>query len=357
MTSKTEKPTDKKKETASKEGQVWKSADVSSFALLGGMTWILGHWVSLDASMREMLAMAENGFVGNTTEMIGRVLLPAVHILFLVFACAIVLSVLPSLLMSRFTLGTKVVKLDFSAISPAAGFKRIFNRRNLKDSTKACLYFVLFAVAVRHFWGTHRIEILTMAAMVPAIAVIQLMNLLVALSYEFMMVTLALSLADMLFSYLLYLRDLKMTRSEVKREHKDLQGSMEIKQERKRLSNELLNSDVKAEVEQSSLVVANPTHIAVALYLNPAVCPLPFISVMESDDRALAVIAHARKTGIPVVRHVPLARRLFKHNKRYSFVADDSLGDITEILRWMMEADESRRRDTLPDDGAVLQDD
>jgi flagellar biosynthesis protein FlhB len=351
MTSKTEKPTEKKKETASKEGQVWKSADVSSFALLGGMAWILGHWVSLAPSMAEMLALAEEGFVGNDSEMIGLVLQPAVHILALVFACAIGLSVLPSLLMSRFTLGTKVVKFDFAAISPVAGFKRIFNRRNLKDSVKACLYFVLFIVAAGHFWRNHRIEILTMASMTPASAVLHLLSLLISLAYELMLVTLILSLADMLLSYLLYLRDLKMTRSEVKQEHKDLQGSAEIKQERRRLSHQMLSSDMKTDIEQSSMVVANPTHIAVALYLNPAVCPLPFISVMESDARALAVIAHARKMNIPVVRHIPLARKLFKQYKRYSFVADDSLSDITEILQWMMDVDEVRRQHLMLDDG------
>jgi flagellar biosynthesis protein FlhB len=342
MTSKTEQATHKKKRDASKRGQVWRSADMVSFSLLAGVSWVLCHAISLAPAMEEMLAQAETGFDGNPSELVSRVAMTGIHTLLIVFGCGILFSAIPSLLMSRFTFGSEVVKFDLAALSPAAGFKRIFNKRNFKDSIKACLYFLLFALGAAAFWHSHRIEIIGLARMSPGPAVLHMMGLLSSLCFMLFAIALLLALGDMLFSYLIYLQELKMTRSEVKREHRELQGSNEIKQERKRISHQLLSSDVQRDIEQSAVVVANPTHIAVGLYMNPNITRLPFISVMETNERARAVIAHARKMNIPVVRNIPLARKLFKHNKRFSFVADDCLEDITEVLQWLSDVEESR---------------
>jgi flagellar biosynthesis protein FlhB len=342
MTSKTEAATDKKKLDASKRGEVWRSADISSLTLLAGVTCLLSGGITIEPAMREMLVFAENGFVGNMSDILWRVSAIGARALVLLYGVAIVLSIIPSLLMSRFSFGSEVIKLDFAALSPAAGFKRIFNRKNFKDAVKACLYFLLFGFAGLSFWSGHRIEILSLARMTPATAFLRMTHLLSTLTFTLLAVALSLALGDMLFSYLLYLRDLKMTRSEVKREHKDTQGSEEIKQERKRITRQLLESDVKRDVEQSAMVIANPTHIAVGLYMNFDVSPLPFISVMETDARALAVISHAKKMNIPVVRNISLARKLFANHKRYSFVAIDELEEITDVIKWLTEVEVSR---------------
>ena len=72
-----------------------------------------------------------------------------------------------------------------------------------------------------------------------------------------------------------------------------------MKQEQRRLGHELLSGEMMGNVEQSTFVLANPTHIAIGVYINAAIAPLPFVSVMETNERALAVIEHAKKMNIP----------------------------------------------------------
>eukprot|EP00887_Chlorella_sp_A99_P003818 scaffold32.g3818.t1 len=124
---------------------------------------------------------------------------------------------------------------------------------------------------------------------------------------------------------------------------REIERSPEVKKEQRRLGNELLSGDMERTVGESNFIVANPTHIAVGIYLNADISPLPFISLIASDERALAVIAYARRIGVPVVRHVRLARHIFKTYKRYTFIKDDSLEDVAEVIRWLNDVETSRR--------------
>jgi type III secretion protein U len=155
---------------------------------------------------------------------------------------------------------------------------------------------------------------------------------------------------DLVLEYLLYLRELKMSREEVKREMREIERSPEVKKEQRRLSNELLSGETEQAVRESNFIVANPTHIAVGIYFNFEISQLPFISLIETDERAQAVIAYARRLGLPVMRHVRLARRIFSKYKRYTFIKDEALEDVMEVLNWLMDIERSRRAQYLEDE-------
>lgn len=343
MSAKTEQASDKKKRDARKRGQVLRSPDLISIIVLAGMTALLTEAISLAPIMGMMLDAAQDGFPGKPETLAVAMAWETVKRVLAMFGCAVMLSALPTLLMSRFSVGSEVIRLDFNAISPLTGLKRLFNLRNAKDIVKSCLYFVAFALVGWAFWHAHRIEIMSLAYMSLPVATSHMRSLLGALAYSVLAASCLLVIGDLLASYLLHLKELKMTRAEVKTERKNDEGSAEIKQERKRMAHELLPNTTLRDVEKSNFMVANPTHIAIGFYINPHISALPFISVMETDERALAALAHARANDVPVIRHIPLARRIFSTHKRYSFVSDDSLMDIVDILQWLMDVEASRR--------------
>lgn len=102
---------------------------------------------------------------------------------------------------------------------------------------------------------------------------------------------------------------------------------------------EILSEQVKSDIENSRLIVANPTHIAVGIYFKPELLPIPFISVMETNQRALAVRAYAEKVGVPVVRDIPLARRIFASHRRYSLVSLDEVEEVLRLLMWLEQVE------------------
>lgn len=341
--SKTEKPTTKKKADAGKKGQTWRSQDLITLIVLFGGACLLRYAFPLVDIVRDMLAEAENGFRMSLTDYVDQYVAAFARLSAMIVGLVVLLSAIPSLLMSRFRFASEAIKLDFSAINPVNGIKKVFNLRTVKDAVKACLYLLVYLLAAKMFWHTHRLEILGLSRLAPTACVLSLCDLGFSLTAVLLGATLMLALADMLIEYLLYIRDLKMTREEVKREHKDQFGTPEIKEERRRLGQELLSGEVLGNVEQSNFVLANPTHIAIGIYINPAIAIMPFISVMEIDGRAQAVIAHAKEKGIPVVRNIPLARRIFQQNRRYTFVAEDCLDGVAQVLLWLVEVEKTHR--------------
>lgn len=340
---KTEKPSDKKKRDESKKGKSWRSQDLVSLIILFGGACFIRYGISVTSIMQNMLRAAENGFViavdDYTSQFVELFAMSIVGLLLVVF----VLAAIPNLLMSRFRFASQVIRLNFGAINPIAGFKKIFNLRTVKDGVKACLYLCAFAFAAKLFWMGHRLEILSLTRLPPSGLLLVLADLAFTLIMTLLGTALLLTLLDAFLEYQLYIRELKMTREEVKRENKEQNGAPEIKQEQRRLGREMLSGETMANVEQSSFVLANPTHIAVGLYIDPSIAPLPFISLMETDERAVAVIDHAKKMNVPVIRNITLARKIFATNRRYTFVSEDCLNDIADVLIWLMDVEKSRQ--------------
>lgn len=132
-----------------------------------------------------------------------------------------------------------------------------------------------------------------------------------------------------------------------------------MKSHRKEMHRELLSEQEKSEIDQSNFILANPTHIAIGIYLNFEISPLPFISLLAKGDKALAIISYAEKKNKPVVRDILVARRLFSTAKRYSFISMDMLEPIYAILIWLEEVEtahlnDTRGADQKPQDVAAL---
>jgi type III secretion protein U len=126
---------------------------------------------------------------------------------------------------------------------------------------------------------------------------------------------------------------LMMTKEEVKREQKDMEGQPEIKQQRKRLHQEMSNGGPAEAVRKSSALVVNPTHIAVALRYVPDQTPLPIVVAKGCDGVALQMIDMARRIGVPVMRDVPLARALLADARENEYIPGELVVPVAHVLR------------------------
>lgn len=127
-----------------------------------------------------------------------------------------------------------------------------------------------------------------------------------------------LALADFLVQRHAYIKQQRMDFEEVTREHKENEGDPLIKSARRGLAFEMLNNDPVSNTENANAIVVNPTHFAVALFFDPKLQPVPLVCAKGANEVAKAMIRCAHARGIPVIRHVWLARTLFavaKENK------------------------------------------
>jgi type III secretion protein U len=203
------------------------------------------------------------------------------------------------------TLAPKAERIDV-----AAGLKRIFTLKAVPDALRpaAAILVVVTVGAVALHAAVERSRALPrldgvaqlLTASSAVVSTLKTLTVWVA----------ALAAADLLLGRWLHLRGLRMSRDEVKQEHKSQEGDPHHKSKRRAFHRQLALAGPARSVAQATVVVVNPTHIAVALRYAPDECGAPYVVARGRDDDAFDIRKAARSMNVPIVRDVPLARAL-----------------------------------------------
>ena len=336
MAEKTEKPTDKKIRDSAKKGQSFKSKDMVAAVVLVAGAFAVSGFSSLmglgSLMQRILLSPSAMGVDALLDKLYSLFLMAVVPVLLACFLPGAIIS----LLQSRFRLATEAIKIDFSHLNPISGFKKIFSLRSLKELVKAFLYLLVFGASAALFFILWRQEIFMLYRTTINGMIGQWAHLCITFIIVFLAVALIILLIDTLTEFFLFMKDLKMEKQEVKKEHKDNDGDPHIKSARRGLHQELLSEEVKADVRDSNFIMANPTHIAMAVYYNTEIAPLPYIMMKTQGAQAKAVIAYAESQGVPVIRDIPLARQIWRNYRKDSFIDEQGLDDVMSIIHWLI---------------------
>ncbi|AJI81727.1 surface presentation of antigens protein SpaS [Yersinia enterocolitica] len=339
MAEKTEKPTDKKIRDSAKKGQSFKSKDMVAAVVLVAGAFAISGFSSLyglgSLLQRILLSPSDIGVEALLDKLYSLFLQAVVPVLLACFLPGAIIS----LLQSRFRLATEAVKIDFSHLNPISGFKKIFALRSLKELVKAFLYLLVFATSAAVFFIFWRQEIFMLYRTTINGMISQWAHLCITFIMVFLAVALLILLIDTLTEFFLFMKDLKMEKQEVKKEYKDNDGDPHIKSARRGLHQEILSEEVKSNVRGSTFVMANPTHIAMVIYYNDDIAPLPYLMMKTRGLQAKAVIAYAESQGVPVVRDIPVARQLWRNYRKDSFINDQGLDDVMHIINWLVRVE------------------
>jgi len=333
---KTEKPTPHRLLKESKKGKSFVSRDLAGLTVLVAGLVAMTTMISSRALHGFYRGMAERGFSLTPAEAAWQATTAFLWIAVPVGATAIVAAVLISLLQSRGVIAAEAVRIDLARVNPISGFKNLFSLKTIKGLVTAVLYLLAGLVFVVLAWKLFAPALFAQVQM-PDKAAGALWHSVGWRSTALLLAVLApIALAAAFVEYRLYIREMRMEKHEVKQEHKDHNGNPEIKQRRRQIGEEL-SGQVQADVAGSSMILANPTHIAVGIFTHPDYPGLQFVSVRERGNRARKVIALAEKWGIPVVRDIPVARAVYFRTRRYQFVPGDLVAPISRILAWLKD--------------------
>jgi type III secretion YscU/HrpY family protein len=339
--SKTEKPTDKKRRDAAKKGQTFKAKDLATTCLmLFGIIYLIDD-TTLTQVMETYKRIIASDYAANMQDYAAELGWLMLRIIGPVIVVCFIASAVPTLVLTGVSLASEALKLNFDALNPINGFKKLFSLRTVKDTVKAMLYLGCFAIAFWVLWVTQRQLIFAQLFAAPKDLFSIWAHLLLVLIITFIGCILLIVALDALCEYWLYIKDLMMDKESVKREHKEQDGNPEIKSRRRDLHFELLSEQVRSDIRNSRVIVANPTHIAVGIYFRPEISMRPFISLMETNQRALAVRAYAEKVGVPVITDIPLARRIYKTHQRYSLIQMEEIENVLRLLIWLEQVEQA----------------
>ena len=339
MSEKTEPPTPKKIRDARKKGQVPQSREIVSavlilaffFYILGGSKQIIGRigdsitqageiaYLPFDAAFPAMLVL--------TLTVVVQILLPAVAIV-LFFAIGGNVS------QFGFLVAPEKLKPNLGALNPAQGVKKIFALRSLFELIKSIIKIGILSILVWKviYDGVGASFVAPHCGLQCSVSVFhsQMLRLFIYAGLAFS----AVAVADLFFQRKQYTKQLMMSKDEIKREFKEMEGDPLIKGKRKQAHQEILQAQEEDVVRKSSVVVTNPQHIAVALFYHQDKTPLPIIAAKGEGLHAARILKIAKKAGVPIMRAAPLARSLYHQVDVSAYIPRDIIEPVAEILRW-----------------------
>jgi flagellar biosynthetic protein FlhB len=316
---KTEEPTSKKLDDARKKGQVWKSKD-----LTGALVFMVGFFTMAATfpltyqHYRQVLyqAFATVSMRPITEEMIYANVFEGLYLVVLLtlppaFAGAAIGGLSDFLQVgSLFTFEPIMPKLD--KLNPIEGLKNLFSKKQLVELLKSTAKLGITAyVAYGVVKGELRL-IIASARAEPDLIMLAAGAVIYKLTTRVAMVFMLFAIFDVWWQHRSFMKDMMMTKDEVKREYKESEGDPHHKAKRKEMHQEILEGAAMENVADADVVVTNPDHYAVALRYQRETDGAPRIVCKGLDARAQRIKAIAAESGVTEVRNVPLAHALYR---------------------------------------------
>jgi flagellar biosynthetic protein FlhB len=342
---KSEQPTPKRMNEARKKGQVFKSRDfiqsllfITAAAVLaaGGPTYftelsdLMKQFFQPDMMRGDMpmnAMLSRMGFAWSKFLVLSAPLLGAL----------VVAAVAANFVQVKALFAAEIIKPKFEKLNPLAGFKNIFfSSRTYIELVKNLIKFgVIFWVLYSSIKGSMR-AIIPIASMRLDQTAALAGSLISGLLYKVGVVFLILGGADYMIQKKLHMKNMMMSKEEVKQEYKEQEGDPHVKHMRKHLFEQLMHESVAHNVPKATAVIANPTHLAIALRYDEAAMQAPTVTAKGQDSMALRIIEIAKEHKVPVVRNIGLAHTLFDLEIGHE-IPEDMYEAVAEILNFVYQ--------------------
>lgn len=352
--SKTEEASEKKLRDAVDKGSVPHSREAVTFGSLLGILLVAAFFSSsitrISAALRAFIddpggwklvsggdAIRLLGLVGAE---VGAVLIPAVAVLAMVGIAASLLQNPPRLVLDR-------IRPQASRLSLHQGWRRVFGAQGRAEFLKAC--FKLTAVggtAVLLLRATQS-DVLNAMFMEPGTLPRLIREVLVRLVAGVAIATLVLVVIDLVWSRVFWRRELRMTRQEVKDEMKQTDGDPIVRSRLRSMARDRARRRMMASVPRATLVVANPTHYAVALRYVREEGGAPRVLAKGRDLIALRIREIAEQQEIPVIEDKPLARALHDKVAVDQMIPPEFYKAVAQIVHFILQKGD-RARPSIP---------
>lgn len=330
----TQEATPRRRQKAKEKGQVARSRELTSFITLGGMLSVLyfGGTVLLNnfALMTKKMLGLQYGY--NGLDVFRTVSAEALVLILPMLVVAFFLAILTSVIQGGFFI--KNFEPEFNKVNPGEGIKRIFSKNGLVEFIKSLMKFIiggfLFYYVIKDNINEYPY---LMTLEINQITLKSGDMIIKALFYSFL-VFFVIAFIGYLLEVWRFEQSIKMSLQEIKEETKESEGDPLVKSRIRMIQRELSKKRMMQEVPKATVIVTNPTHLAVALRYQDKVMHAPQIIAKGADHIAEKIREIARAHNIPIVEDKPLARLLFKLEIK-DYVPSDLYKAVAKILAYV----------------------
>ncbi len=340
----TEEATARRITEARSKGNVPRSRELNTFAIMmtGGAALVLmgpglasglqdlfRRWMTFDHVSLSNPDLLWSGFVDAVLSSL---------LLFMPLAALLLIAALAApIMIGGWLFSFEVIQADFGRLNPITGIGRLFSVTGLIELVKALLKSVVIGfVAYWVLWGK-RAEILSLATEPVTGAIPHMATMLV---WTFVLITAAMLLIvaiDVPFQLWHYYFKLRMTKEEVRQEHKESEGDPQIRGRIRAMQRQMARNRMMASVPKADVIVTNPTHYAVALVYREGEMRAPRVVAKGSYLLAQRIRELGEENRVPILRSPPLARALYRHAELDQEIPTALFAAVAEVLAYVYQ--------------------
>ncbi|SER06757.1 flagellar biosynthetic protein FlhB [Gracilibacillus ureilyticus] len=339
---KTEKATPKKRQDARKKGQVAKSSDVNTAILLFFVFIILlviGQ--SLGNTMTGMYSKSFTEYIHlavteeqifemflDFTIQIGIALAPIMLI-------AIVAGFASNFLQIGFLFTSEPLKMKLSKIDPIQGAKRIFSVRALVELVKSLLKIIVVGIITFSIIWMNKDEMIMLYDKNVTSAMAFFGSMTIQMGLAAAIALLIISVIDYAYQRYDFEKQNRMSKNDIKDEHKNIEGDPLIKSKIKERQRQMAMQRMMSQVPEADVIITNPTHYAIALKYEESKADAPYVVAKGVDFVAVKIKDIAKHHDIMMVENRPLARALYAQTEIGQVIGEEYFQAVAEILAYV----------------------
>lgn len=347
---KTEEATPRRIEKAREEGQIPRSRDLTTSAvlILGSVAlWSFGGHVADNLSrVMKFNFSIEREVIFDPQKMIAQLassFFEALWALIPIFAVLVVAAIVGPTILGGFLFSSKAITPQLKRMNPLSGLKRMFSVKSLVELAKSVgkvLVVVLVAYLTLRMFQT---ELLGLSQENLESGVAHSLKIAIIATLLISCSTILIAAVDVPYQIWEYKKNLKMSRQDIKDEMKDSEGKPEVKGRIRQLQREMANRRMMASVPKADVVITNPTHYAVALKYDPETMATPILLAKGTDEVAMKIREIAREYKIEQVRTPVLARAIYYTTKIDDEIPQGLYLAVAQVLAYVFQLRNYRR--------------
>jgi flagellar biosynthesis protein FlhB len=339
---KTEKATPKKRDDARKKGQTAKSQDVNTAIILLAVFLFLTFGASYIGnivfdlfrhSFQEYMLME---LTENTVQVITLDLMKELALLLgPIMLVAMLAGIVSNYIQVGVMFTTKPLEPKLEKIDPIKGFKRIFSMRAIVELLKSILKISFIGAITFVILWMNIEEVLSLSFKSVGDSLVTMAKLAVQMGIAASFALLFLSVFDYLYQKYDFEKNIRMSKQDLKDEHKNIEGDPLIKSKIKQRQREMAMRRMMQEVPQADVVITNPTHFAIALKYDESKRDAPYVVAKGVDYLAQKIKYIAKENEVVMVENRPLARSLYDAAEIGDTVPEEFFKAVAEILAYV----------------------
>ena len=337
---KTEEPTEKRRQDAKKKGQVARSQELNTaFVLLMGFFILRILWEYIYGNIAEFTVyiythLPESTSVETIRELFIGIMILLAKTSFPVMVAIMIIGLGINVFQVGLMFSTEKIEPKLSKLNPINGFGRMFSKRSLVELVKS-IFKIMVIGSFLYMYLKDQIPFMPYLMYLDlGRSLEEIASIIFNMVFKVIAIIIIMAILDYAYQKWQTTQDLKMSKQEVKDEHKQMEGDPQIKGKIRRKQREMAMMRMMQEVPKADVIITNPTHLAIALmYKQGMVAPL--IIAKGQDLVAEKIKQIAREHKITIVENKPLARALYTSTEVGDVVPHELYQAVAEVLAYV----------------------